>query len=129
MLPLDLNKLILEFHGCKIPAETIERLDGRIMNRLYLLNYHIKQVWNGRGWSRTNCNRLSLTCDLNPVTNKKELQYCRYMSCTGLTPTRKRAIVEARHGRFVPIWPGDRHYPTSRVGFSAKYHINDRYFR
>ena len=129
MLPLDLNKLILEFHGCKIPAKTIERLDGRIMNRWYLVNYHIKTVWNGWGWSRTNCNRFLMGCIVNPATNKKEVDYCRYLSVTGLTPTRKRAIEAVRQGKFVPIWPGDRHYPTSRVGFLPKFHINDRYFR
>ena len=43
--------------------------------------------------------------------------------------TMKKAIKAARSGKFVPVWPGDRHYPTSRVGFYPKYHINDRYFR
>ena len=125
----DLKKLILRFNGCKIPIETIERLDGKVMNHWYLVNYHMKAVWDGLCWTRTNCNRLVIGCLWNCETSKKEVMYCRYLSVTGMTPTRKRAVEAVRKNRFVPIWPGDRHYPTSRVGFSAKYNINDRYFR
>ncbi len=107
----------------------MERLDGRVMNHWYLLNYHMKTVWDEWCWSRTNCNCIVMGCIINPVTRRKELAYCRYLSVTGMTPTRKRAINALRMGRFVPIYPGDRHYPTSRVGFSAKFNINDRYFR
>ena len=129
MLPLELNRLILRFHGTKIPIETLERMDGNALFHWDSVNHTIKRAWGPWGWSRTNCNRLIIAQRFNPVRGKHQLAFCRYLACTGLTPTMKKAIKEARSGKFVPVWPGDRHYPTSRVGFYPKYHINDRYFR
>ena len=126
MLPFDLNNIIIAFAGIRIPTKTIEAMDAISMEWWNLITFHMKVLWSGLGWSPTNCNKLIMV----KSQSGKSLESCRYSAVTGLTPTLKERIeIERSEKGLHPIWPGDRHYPTSRVRFDPKIHVNDRYFR
>ena len=123
-LPKDLTRIVWQYMGSQIPLATFEKLSSATLERNALINFHMQVLWGAWGWSPTHCNRLIMT------HGKGYTQACRYSAVTGLTPTSKAALVKYRESKgFVPVWPGDRQYPTSRLRFNPAVHTNDRYFR
>ena len=125
MLPTDLERLILRFAAAYYPWMHMRRLDQRVLSRHHRLVRHVEDSFGPYAWSPTFCNVLNWTW-INPTRNL----LLDYSAVTHMTPTRKMRIDEFRREvGYAPIFPGDLHYPTSRVRFDPKFHTNDRYFR
>ena len=116
----DLNRLILRFAGIKFP-QTILRLKTGVCDNIGSLNDEFQRSFH-QMWTPSYCNVLIWVPD-------RAYFVWYYDVVTKLSPTTKRYVVACRKKQgFVPIFPGNRHYPTSRVRFHPRF-VNDRYFR
>ena len=124
----DLKKMILSFAGIRIPLKTLDRVDSEALANWNYCRRHMQSAWRGRGWTPSLCNQLQFAFFTHK--GRRYTDQLLYTAVTGMTPTRKRMIEAYRESAgFVPVYPGGRHYPTSRVRFWPKDHTNDRYFR
>ena len=125
MLPTDLERLILRYAAVYYPWKQIHALRNRTIQHQRWVLKDLRRAFGAYMWSPTHCNVLHWAW-LNP---KKQL-ILGYTALTCMTPTRKEIVHEFREEEgYVPIFPGDRHYPTCRVRFDPKFNTNDRYFR
>ena len=118
----DLEQLILKFAGCHYPMESIE-VDEDSSQLFWRLNDEFKGSFLQK-WTPTHCNVLRWI-------------YCRdggflwhYDKFTKLNPNLIWIVSRERERLgYVPIFPGNRQCPNSRIRFNPIIHVNDRYFR
>ena len=122
MFPDDLVRLVLAFAGNHIPLSVYRTLGTGVMGRVSKLHEQFHFCFK-QEWTPSQCNVLKWI----PMGNYGYLWM--YDVITNLTPQLKRRATNTRNAfGLVPIYPGNRQYPTSRVRFDPSY-INDRYFR
>ena len=115
----DLERMVLSFAGVYYPVDTLSRLSLSTLRNQNNLIRDMRQSWI-QMWTPTFCN----------VLRWERCNQWRYRAITLLTPTIKDILQFTRHSNGLhPIFPGDRHYPTSRVRFHPQLNTNDRYFR
>ena len=120
-LPDDLEKLIFKYAGNHTPFQVI-RCDSGVLENHFRVQCEMGRKFLQK-WTPSYCNVLKWVSTIDDAF----LWY--YDVVTNLNPTVKRYVEQSREDQgFVPIFPGDRQYPTSRVRFDPSY-INDRYFR
>ena len=121
-LPDDLEKLIFKYAGNHTPFQVIRRVDGQALDKHFHMLCEMRRQFLQK-WTPSYCNVLKWVSTIDDAF----LWY--YDVVTNLNPTVKRYVEQSREEQgFVPIFPGDRQYPTSRVRFDPSY-TNDRYFR
>ena len=123
MLPEVLERLIFKFGGVHYPMKTIARLDSGVMEKWFRNNCAFYRSFLQK-WTPSYCNVLKWT-----TIEHNEPYLWHYDVLTHLCPKTKRRVEECRNNEgLVPIYPGDRQFPTSRVRYDPTY-LNDRYFR
>ena len=124
MLPEDLERLIFKFGGVFYPMKTIARLDRGVMERWFQNNCAFYRSFLQK-WTPSYCNVLRWT----PTIEHMHPYLWHYDVLTHLDPRSKRRVADCRNNEgLVPIYPGNRQFPTSRVRYDPSYE-NDRYFR
>ena len=124
MLPEVLERLIFKFGGVHYPMKTLARLDSGVMEKWFRNNCAFYRSFIQK-WTPSYCNVLKWT----PTIEHKQPYLWHYDVLTHLCPKSKRRVEECRTQEgLVPIYPGDRQFPTSRVRYDPTYE-NDRYFR
>jgi hypothetical protein len=124
MLPEVLEQLIFKFGGVHYPMTTIARLDSGVMDKWFQNNCAFYRSFIQK-WTPSYCNVLKWT----PTIEHEQRYMWHYDVLTHLCPTTKERVENTRRDEgLVPIYPGDRQFPTSRVRYDPSY-VNDRYFR
>ncbi len=128
LLPKDLERLVLQFGGVYYPMTTIARLDRGVCGRWAENNNAFYQSFIQK-WTPSYCNVLKWIPVKGVGPGEGEAYFWHYDVLTHLNPRMKRTVDLCRGGLgFVPIFPGNRQYPTSRVRYDPTF-LNDRYFR
>ena len=124
MLPEVLEQLIFKFGGVHYPMQTITRLDSGVLEKWFRNNCAFYRSFIQK-WTPSYCNVLKWT----PTIEHEQRYIWHYDVLTHLCPTTKERVEDQRREvGLVPIYPGDRQFPTSRVRYDPSY-LNDRYFR
>ncbi len=125
MLPSDLERLIYKFGGVHYPMTTLARLDSGVCDRWFKNNCAFYRSFIQK-WTPSYCNVLKW---IPTVHGEGEAYMWHYDVLTHLNPRMKKRVEEMRKQvGLVPIFPGNRQYPTSRVRYDPTFE-NDRYFR